>query len=150
MSSKNVELANAIVAKLNDGTTEFEFAFAAVKREAPYSTKDIQDLAEVVVSVFTGTLRAVRTGRKHWEKTYKPAVVIQRYLNGETAEANEAIVARLHTLAEQIEDLLEDEDLADLSIVGLNEDQDRPPYNVEMLMDNNVFNVAVVPEYTSG
>jgi hypothetical protein len=150
MSSKNVELADAIVEKLNDGTTTFEFAFEAVRREAPYSSKELEDLSEVVVSVFTGSVKAERVTRRRYSKTYKPAVVIQRYLNGGTEEANQALVAQLHTLAEQIETVLEPEDFADLSIVGFNEEQDRPPYNLEMLMDNNVFHVAIVPEYTSG
>ncbi len=147
---KNVELADAIVAKLNDGTDTYEFAFEAIRREAPFSTKELQDVAEVHVSVFTGTVKSERVSRARYKKSYKPAVVIQRYLNGGTIEANEALVARLHTLTEQIETVLEPEDFADLAIVGLNEEQDRVPYNLEMLMDNNVFHVAIVPEYTSG
>lgn len=148
MSSKSVELANAIVGALNDDATSFVLNFQAKRRAAPLTERELDDEPGLTVSVFTGAKKAERVTRGSYQRNYKPIIAIQRKLDGGTYEANLILADKLEQLSEQIETRLEDEDLADLSFVGFDEELDREPYNAEAMRDLGFFAVAITLEYT--
>ncbi len=150
MSSVRVDLADAIVDLLNDGGNQFILTFVAQRKSAPLTAIELSELKDLSVLVFTGSSKLERVTRGSYGKTYKPIVAIQRLLTDETPEGNEAIVDQLEELVEQIEAVLEDEDLADLSFVGFDDEQDREAYNAEALQNLSFFTTAIQLEYTSG
>ncbi len=107
-------------------------------------------MKDVAVLVFTGSSKLERVTRGSYAQTYKPIIAVQKALTDVTLEGNEAIVDQLEELVEQIETVLEDEDLADLSFQGFDDDQDREAYNVEALQNLSFFTTAIQVEYTSG
>lgn len=150
MSSKSVELADAIVAALNDPTNGFVLTFEARRRAAPFHVSEIEQLSTLNVSVFTGSVKSERSTRASFAKTYKPFVAVQQKLGGASDEDNLAIADKITELSEQIVELLEQEDLAGLSFVATDDEQDREQYSSEALRDLNVYTVAIGFEYTSG
>lgn len=150
MSSKSVELADAIVASLNDEDNEFVLTFDAKRRAAPFTINEIEELKTLQVSVFTGSVKAERTIRAGFAKTYRPVVALQQKLGGETDEVNLAIADKITELSEQIVEHLGELDLAELSFAAFDEEQDREQYNAEALRDLGVYAVAIGLEYTDG
>ncbi len=155
MSSKNVELADAIVELLNrpNSTEEepYEFSFEATRKALPLTESELEGLKEVVVMVFTGSVKAerrVQRGDAAFKRTYKPIVVIQRRLTEPTEEANLVIADKLMQLSDQLSERLLGKELKDLHFIGFDDGQDRQEYSTEMMRDYGVFSVARTFEYS--
>lgn len=155
MSSKNVELADAIVELLNRSQAAeeepYEFSFSAVRKAMPLTESELENLQTVEVMVFTGSVKAerrVQRGPAAFKRTYKPIVVIQRRLAEGTEEANLAIADKLIKLSDQVSARLLGRELKDLHFIGFDDAQDRQEYNVEMMRDYGVFSVVRTFEYS--
>lgn len=150
MSAKSIELADAIVALLNNEGNEFALAFKAERAFGPLTEAELEECNEVRVMVFPGARRSERATRGSFAKTYQPVIGVQRPLKETTPEANQELAAKLTELVEQIEDVISDEDLAGLSFDTLDGEQYAELYNAETLRDLSFFAAAIAPEYTSG
>lgn len=150
MASKSVELRDAIADLLNDDDNDFAMAFEALPRTAPLTETEVGELQTVGVYVFTGSVKAVRVQRRRFERTYKPVIAVYHPLNRPNETLNLELTNQLQELIEQIEAVVEDSDLADLSFVGFDEEEDREPYNAEAARTLSFFASAITLEYTSG
>ncbi len=148
--SKSVDLADAIVALLNDEDNSYSLPFQAERRAAPFSVNELENLKEVQVAVFTGAKKSERVTRESFAKTYRPIVAVTQYLDANDRDVEQAQADKLEQLVEEIEDILEDEDLVDLSFVSFDEESDRAPFSDEALQNLRVFVTAITLEYTSG
>lgn len=153
MIAKTVELSEAIVAAINshEGLVAYEVAFFAERRSVPFD--NVKDLAGLRVVVFDGVKSAERTGRSGtanaFTRTYKPTIAVLQKIPSTSDGDRKTLIDRNQIVVEQIEDVLEDLDLAGLTFVGFDEEQDRDPYNVETLKANGCFVVAIGLEYSS-
>lgn len=148
--STSVDLANAIVELLNDADNEFSLPFTAARRSAPFTVNELEQLHSVVVAVFTGAKKSERATREHFSRTYRPVVAVTQYLDATDQNTEQSQADALEQLVEEIEDVLEDQDLADLSFVSFDEEGDRAPFSDEALQNLRVFVTAITLEYTSG
>jgi hypothetical protein len=145
MSAKNVELADAIVDLLNEEV--FPIPFHAHRKVVPFD--DVQDIREVQVVVFTGPVAAVRITRGEFQRTYKPTVAVLQKIEPGDESTQLLQCDGLQNLVALIEERLTDEDLVDLTFQGFDEEQDRDPYNVEMLKALGAFATAITLTYAS-
>lgn len=150
MSAVSIDLADAIAALLNAESNEYVMSFAAERALSPLTETELEKSSEVRVLVFPGARRTERATRGSSAKSYQPVVGIQRPLKEATPEANEQVSVRLTELVEQIEDVLDNEDLAGLSFVNLDGEQYSEIYNAEAMRDLSFFAAAIQLEYTSG
>lgn len=148
MSSRSNDLADAIVALLNDEDNDFVLEFTARRASSPLTETELTDAKEVQVLVFPGARKSERVTRGSTAKSYKPVIGVQRSLTLPSIEANEQLIDQLQELVEQIEDSITDVD--DLSFVGFEEDQYAEIYSTEALRDLSFFAAAIEAEYTSG
>lgn len=154
MSSTSRELVQAIVAKLNAepgaGEDEYVLQFTAVAASAPLTETELQEVSGVQVMVFAGSRKRERITRGRSATSFRPVIGIQRPINLETTEANEALVADCQHLLEQIEERLDGVNLAGLTYLSLDDEQFTEFYNAEALRDLSYFAAAIELEYASG
>jgi hypothetical protein len=151
MASESVALSEDIVAKINE-KTDYILSFEAIRRAVPFN--NIEEIAQLKVVVFDGPRAAERTGRAGstfaLTRTYKPSVAVlkKRQTGGE--ESRLAETDQLQQLVEEIEDQLEDEDFASKVFIGFDEEQDRDPYNFDLLREQGAFVTQIVLQYQDG
>lgn len=153
MSARAQQLCDAIVEALGKPSEPYVMAFEAERRVVPLFTKDIQERKTVAVSVFMGSYSAERVGRSGksaWRKTYKPIIGVQRYLDGGTNEANEAIAATLIELVEQILHTIEQSDTGDFSLIRVNDETEKELYSADIMRSANIFATAITLEFIDG
>ena len=149
MSSKSIELADAIVSQLNQHPEGFILQFEAERKALPLTTQELETLSTLKVMVFTGSQKAERRTQRGFKKTYKPIVVLQRKLDGATEEVNLGLADQLVELSDQISERLEAEELVNLHFIGFDEGQDRDEYNAELMHAHGVFSVVRTFEYAN-
>lgn len=154
MNPKSAEIAIAIVDALNDPANApaggWAMPFLAERRAAALTENEVHEAQDARVMVFTGTKKTERATRRSFARTYKPIVSVQRLLGGATREANLAIVDTLELLTEQIESVLETKDMAGLSFVAFDAEQDRDAYSPEAMQGMDYFAASINLEYTEG
>lgn len=158
MSAKSVELADAIAALLNDQEVVaealgngFSLSFEAKRRAAAFAVEELEELRDVQVSVFTGATRRERLTRGSWKHTYRPIIAIQKYMPGRDEPSELAQIDSLELLFEEICTVFEnDADLAELSFVSFDGEDERDPYNYDALGQLKVFSTIIELEYTDG
>lgn len=153
MSARAVQLCDAIVAKLNadpeEGETEFSQSFEARRLYSPFLEAD--EVKTLQVYVLANAKKAERTGRSGFTWTFRPVVVVQQEIQGETEEQRQAHVDALQQLVEEIEERLGNANFATeagtFSFITFDEEQDRDVYMLELLRDANRFGAAITLEY---
>jgi hypothetical protein len=143
--SKSVELANAIVERINTG--HYQKQFKARRLAVPIV--EAEKLTDLLVAVFTGTLTTTQITRDTFERTYKPIVTVQKRLQPGSDAAQEVAQAdELQNLVEEIEERLAGSDLARLSFLGFEEGDERDTYGLEPMRDHKVFAASITLHYT--
>lgn len=142
--SRSSDLADAIVARLNAG--EFSRTFTAERRAAPLEFVELEQLADLRVSVFSGTKRVERLARRTLQATYLPVVAVQQKLTGTAATELEA-VTQLETLVEEIEDHLADFNPTGFAFQSFNEEQAVELYGAEAMQQLKVFAAGITLQY---
>jgi hypothetical protein len=148
--AKTIELADGIVALLNAAAPSMEFQFQASRAVAVSTLLELQELKDLRVSVFTGSVKRVRGTRKHFDKTYKPVIAIQRKFDGGSPEQNLVLDARLELLEEQIVAALENVPIAGLAMMQCDEEQDKENFSAEAAFAVNVFASSITLTYQDG
>lgn len=148
--AKTIALADGIVAVLNEAAATMEYEFQATRAVRVMTLAELQELKELRVSVFTGSVKRERGGRWGFDGTYKPVVAIQRKFDGRTPEENQAIEAKLERLEEQIIEALADPVIAGLAMLEVNESADTEVYSAEAAAQANVFASAISLTYREG
>lgn len=148
--AKTVELANGIVAVLNAAAPTMQFNFTATRAVAAMTLAELQELSAIRVSVFTGSVKHVRSTKKEFDKTYKPVVAIQRKFDGGTQEANLQLDADLELLREQIIEALKNTNIAGCAAMEIDEEQDVETCSAEAAQAINVFASSVTLTYQQG
>lgn len=150
MSAKTVDLSLAIVEllKLHEG---FVPTFIPERRTVPYDK--VEQLNDLRVVVFDGPKAAERTGRagagREFTRTYKPTVAVLKKLAASNESVRQSQSDELQSLVGQIEEvLLADFDALGLTFIGFDEEQERDPFNIEMLKGLSCFAVATTLEYS--
>lgn len=158
--SKSVELAEALTALLNDkdqavgvlGGDGYSMPFEAKRRAAPFTVTELEELKVVQVAVYTGAQSRERQTRGKYRHTYKPIISIQQYADGRSEADVLTKVDALEGLVEEIYTVLEksDLDLAGLSFLAFDDEEDREAYNADALKTLKVFVTDIELEYTDG
>jgi hypothetical protein len=143
--SKSVELADAVVDLIN-AKTNYIFGVVAKRRRVPFDAID-KLLRTPQVSVFQGPKKAEIITRGSFLRTYKTVVAVQKKLGSDPEADRNEEVDMLSTLVEQIETQVEGEDLAGLSFLSFNEEQEEDAYGIEALRSLGCFAVPIFLQY---
>lgn len=147
MSAVLVDLCDAIVDALNNPTTPFVFSFQAKRRIAQFTEAELYKLRDLDVSVYPGETKIEQLTRGGGrQKTYHPAIAILRRLDGLDTESRQAHVDQLLELVEQIEREL-NQDFEGLSLVGVDSESERAPFNYEAMQSISFFSVAITLDF---
>ena len=142
MSAISVQIADAVVDHVNDGTYSWNFN----ARRLSFPAASIQDADGLLVTVFMGPRVSEQFTRGAYQRTHTTYLVFQRKLPADSTESTTETDS-LAELVERVEEGLEGEEMAGYVMTGFTEDVERVPFNVEILRDTGTFVAVVAMEY---
>jgi len=136
MAALIVELCDAVVAHLNDRTTNsFSFTFTAIRSNPAFVRLEETNLTRVFVYPVQLSKRIV--DRRRFDRMYRVNVHVTNYLD--TDEIDDAL-----QLVEEIEDAMESVEAAGFQMITFDSELGgRAPYEVQNISDARYFHVPI-------
>ena len=137
-----VQIANAVVAELNDTARNWSVPFEAEKKWRPVWNDD--ELNDLRVAVVPLTLAETKVSRKQRQSDYGIAIDLQRHLDAETLDADADLLAKT---AEEVQEWFTDEnghELAGMAGWRVMEATQEDIYDLARLYEHFVFETLIV------